>query len=157
LAATAQAQADRQAGIVGIMTDESGAVLRGVTITATSPALQVGQMSTVSEVQGAYRLTNLPVGTYEVTYTLDGFRTVKRDSIRLTGGFTGTLDVAMPVGAINETLTVSAAGPVVDVVSSRPETTLTRETLELIPTSRNGMQALMAQPPGTRSTLDVGG
>ena len=62
LAATAQAQADRQAGIVGIMTDESGAVLPGVTIAATSPALQVGQMSTVSEVQGAYRLTNLPVG-----------------------------------------------------------------------------------------------
>ena len=157
LAATAQAQADRQASIVGIMTDESGAVLPGVTITATSPALQVGQMSTVSEVQGAYRLTNLPLGTYEVTYTLDGFRTVKRDSIRLTGGFTATLDVAMPVGTINETLTVSAAGPVVDVVSSRPETTLTRETLELIPTSRNGMQALMAQAPGTRSNLDVGG
>ena len=104
-----------------------------------------------------YRLTNLPVGTYEVTYSLDGFRTVKRESVRLTGGFTATLDIVMGIGAINETLTVSAASPVVDVVSSRPETTLTRETLELIPTSRNGMQALLTQAPGTRSNLDVGG
>ena len=156
-ATTVLAQGSQQASIVGIVADESGAVLPGVGVTAASAALLVGTVSTVSDGQGAYRLTNLPVGTYEVTYSLDGFRTVKRESVRLTGGFTATLDIMMGIGAINETLTVSAASPVVDVVSSRPETTLTRETLELIPTSRNGMQALLTQAPGTRSNLDVGG
>src|SRR5262249_4745285 len=149
--------ADRLASIIGLVTDESGGVLPGVTVTATSPSLQVAQVTTVSDGQGNYRLTNLPNGTYEVTYTLDGFRTVKRDNVRLTGGFTATLEIKMPVGALNETLTVSAASPVVDVVSSNPKTTLTLETLELIPTSRNGMQALLAQAPGTRANLDAGG
>ncbi|PYR38949.1 MAG: hypothetical protein DMF90_01595, partial [Acidobacteria bacterium] len=148
---------DSQASIVGVVTDESGAVLPGVTVSATSPTLQRAQVSAVTDAQGNYRLTNLPIGTYEVTYALDGFRTVKRESVQLTGGFTATLDIKMLVGALNETLTVSAASPVVDVVSSNPRTTLTLETLELIPTSRNGMQALLAQAPGTRSNVDVGG
>jgi hypothetical protein len=63
----------------------------------------------------------------------------------------------MKLGSLNETVTVSGASPVVDVASSTPTTALTRETLELIPTSRNGVQALMAQAPGTRTNVDVGG
>ena len=83
-ATTAWAQGTQQASIVGVVTDESGAVLPGVTVTATSAALQVGKISAVSDSQGAYRLANLPIGTYEVSYALDGFRSVKRESVRLT-------------------------------------------------------------------------
>src|SRR5262245_40777412 len=74
------------ATINGQVADESGAVLPGVTITATSPALQVQQVTTVSDAEGRYRLTPLPIGTYTVTFELAGFRSVRREDIRLTAG-----------------------------------------------------------------------
>src|SRR5580765_6640008 len=151
------AQAGAQANIIGVITDESGAVLPGVNVTASSPSLLVGQVSATSDASGEYRLSNLPLGMYEVTYSLDGFQGVKRESVRLTAGFTAKIDVPMKLGSLNETITVSGASPVVDVASSTPRTALTRETLELIPTSRNGVQALLAQAPGTRTNVDVGG
>jgi hypothetical protein len=157
MAPLASAQTNTQATIEGVVTDESGAVLPGVTVTATSPNLQVGQMTAVTDASGEYRIGPLPIGTYEITYALEGFQQVRREDVRLTAGFTAKLDVGLKLGALNESITVSGASPVVDVASATPRTALTRETLELIPTSRNGVQALLAQAPGTRSNLDVGG
>ena len=77
--------------------------------------------------------------------------------MRLTAGFTAKLDVSLKVGALEETIIVSGQSPVVDVASTNPTTSLTRETLELIATSRNGLQAVLAQAPGVRTNLDVGG
>src|SRR5262245_34970930 len=105
----AQAQ---EANIIGQVTDESGAVLPGVTVTATSPALQVPQVTTVSDERGEYRLAALPIGTYTVEYTLSGFQTVRREDVRLTAGFTAKVDAAMKLGALAETVTVSGAAPV---------------------------------------------
>ena len=153
LAVAGQAQ---EASIIGQVTDESGAVLPGVTVTATSPALQVPQVTDVTNDRGEYRLTPLPIGTYTVQYELAGFGTVRRQDIRLTAGFTARVDVALKVGALQETVTVSGAAPVVDVTSSATRTQLTRETLELIPTSRTGIQSVMVQAPGVRTNLDFG-
>ena len=75
LARSASAQTGATASIVGRVTDESNAVLPGVTVTATSPALQVPQVSDVTSATGEYRLTTLPVGTYIVEFALSGFRT----------------------------------------------------------------------------------
>jgi hypothetical protein len=155
--APAFGQTNALATLTGVVTDESGAVLPGVAITAVSPSLQVGQVTAITDPTGEYRLSGLPIGTYEVTYTIDGFQTVRRADVRLTAGFTARIDVGLKLGSLNESITVSGASPVVDVASSTPRTALTRETLELIPTSRNGVQALLAQAPGTRSNLDVGG
>lgn len=151
------AQTNAQATIEGVVTDESGAVLPGVAVTAISPSLQVGQVTAVTSASGEYRIGPLPIGTYDVTYALEGFQLVRRADVRLTAGFTARLDVGLKLGALTESITVSGASPVVDVASATPRTALTRETLELIPTSRNGVQALLAQAPGTRSNLDVGG
>src|SRR5207244_7693669 len=96
----AAGQAQTTASIVGRVTDESGGILPGVTVTATGPALQVPQVVAVTDAQGDYRLTPLPIGTYEATYTLTGFQTVKRDGLRLTGGFVARVDVVLKVGAI---------------------------------------------------------
>src|SRR5262245_2076446 len=93
-------QAQTTASIIGQVTDEIGAVLPGVTVTATSPALQVPQVVAVTDAQGDYRLSPLPIGTYEVTYALVGFQTVRRDSLRLTGGFVAKVDVPLKIGAI---------------------------------------------------------
>src|SRR5262245_40069209 len=147
----------QDASIIGQITDESGAVLPGVTVTASSPSLQVQTVTGVTNERGEYRLSPLPIGTYEVVYTLSGFQTVRQQNIRLTVGFVAKLDVSMKVGSLEESVTVSGQSPVVDVTSTSTTTQLTKETLELIPTTRNGLLSLMAQAPGVRGNLDVGG
>src|SRR2546428_8271359 len=144
----------QEASIIGQVTDDTGAVLPGVTVTATSPALQVPQVIAVSNERGEYRLTPLPLGTYAVEYVLAGFQTLQRPDLRLTAGFTAKVDVVMKVSALSETITVSGASPVVDTMSTTSTTQLTRETLEVIPTGRNSIVALMLQAPGARPQLD---
>src|SRR4029453_15076897 len=157
LVSPAFSQTAAQASIIGVVTDESGAVLPGVNVTATSASLQVGAVNAVTDGNGEYRLSNLPLGTYEVSYELAGFQAGTRAGGRRAAGFTAQLDIPLKLGSLNEAITVSGASPVVDVASSTPVTSLTRETLELIPPSRNGVQALLAQVPGARTNVDVGG
>ena len=144
----------QEAGILGQVTDESGAILPGVTVTATSPALQVPQVTDVTNERGEYRLSPLPIGTYTVEYVLQGFQTVRREDLRLTIGFQAKVDVALKIGTLEESITVSGEAPVVDVTSTTSRTQLTRETLEVIPTGRNSIVALMIQSPGARPQLD---
>ena len=153
----AAGQAQVTGSIVGRVTDESGAVLPGVTVTATSPALQIPQVIDVTDGQGDYRLTPLPIGTYRVVYTLTGFQTVRREDLRLTAGFIARVDVVLKVGAVEETVTVSGVSPTVDVQSTGSVTVLTKETLEVNPSSRSGIISIMNQSPAVRSQLDVGG
>src|SRR6185295_12885630 len=77
----------QEAGILGTVTDESGGILPGVTVTATGPALQVPSMISITDERGEYRLTPLPIGTYTVEYALSGFQTVRREGIILTASF----------------------------------------------------------------------
>ena len=149
-------QAAAPAGIIGQITDGTGGVLPGVTVTATSPALQVPSVTTVTDAQGEYRLTPLPIGLYTVVYELAGFQNLRRENVRLTVGFVAKLDLALNVGAVSETITVSGASPLVDVTNTATRTELTREQLDVLPTSRDGVKAFMGQVPGVRSNLDVG-
>ena len=144
----------QEASIIGQVTDDTGAVLPGVTIVATSPSLQVPQVTVVTDERGEYRITPLPLGNYSVEYSLEGFQSIRRTDQRLTAGFTAKVDVVMKVSTLNETITVSGAAPVVDVTSTTSTTQLTRETLEVIPTGRNSIVALMIQAPGARPQLD---
>ena len=149
--------AQNDATIIGQVKDPGGLVLPGVTVVATSPALQLPSVSAVTNENGEYRLASLPIGTYEITYRLSGFEMARREAIRLTIGFTARVDLAMKIGAMEETVTVSGASPVVDATSTTTNTQLTRETLELVPSTRNGLLSLMQQSPGVRGNLDVGG
>jgi len=125
-----------QASIVGTVSDASGAVLPGVTVEASSPALIERVRTVVSNSVGQYAIEDLRPGTYTVTFTLPGFTTVVREDIVLTGEFIATVDGSMAVGAVTETITVSGETPIVDVTSSRTQATITAETIEAIPTSR---------------------
>ena len=145
------------ASIIGQVTDESGAVLPGVTVSVTSPALQVPQVTDVTNEVGEYRVAPLPIGVYQVTFELAGFRPVQRQEVRLTVGFTARIDVSMGLASVAETITVSGAAPVVDVTATSGSTLLTKETLQLTPTSRNGNMSFLTLAPGVRSFLDVGG
>src|SRR5688572_26749177 len=153
----AVAAAQQAAGIIGRVTDETSGIMPGVTVTATSPALQVPSVTTVTDVNGEYRLSPLPIGIYTVEYSLAGFNSVKHEGVRLTVGFTARVDTQLQVGSLQESITVSGASPVVDTTSTSATTQFTRETIELIPTSRNGIVSLLAQAPGVRTLRDVGG
>jgi hypothetical protein len=151
------AEGQQASAFFGVVKDESGAVLPGVTVTVTSPSLLVKEMSDVTDPQGEYRVTPLPIGTYEVTFTLQGFQTVRREAVRLTQGFAARVDVVLKVGGLEETVTVSGASPIVDPTTSTSATVLTKETLDLTPTDRNGLLTLVTETPGARGNLDVGG
>src|SRR5207245_9341198 len=90
----------------------------------------------------------------KVTFSLVGFRTVIREGIELTAGFTATVNIQMAVGAVAETITVAGTSPIVDVQSVTTQTVMTRDVLDAIPTGRN-IQAVGIMIPGT--ALSVGG
>src|SRR6186997_2257591 len=154
--ATAGQGAGNPAGISGAVTDNTGAILPGVTVTATGPALQVPSVTAVSDERGEFRLSPLPIGVYTVLFELPGFQNVRREGVRLTVGFTARVDSEMNVGAVSETITVSGASPLVDTTSTATSTELTKEQLEVLPTSRDGFHSFMNQVPGVRTNLDVG-
>jgi len=131
----ASASAQINGSITGVVKDASGAVLPGVTIEVASPALIERVRTAVSDGQGLYRIVDLRPGTYSVTFTLPGFSTLKREGLELTAGFTASVNADMKVGELAETITVSGETPVVDLQNVRQQTTLSRTTLEALPTS----------------------
>src|SRR5262245_10645525 len=135
-----------QASIQGIVKDTSGAVLPGVTVEASSPALIEKTRSTVTDGAGAYQIINLIPGTYTVTFTLSGFNVFKRDGIELTGTFVATINADMKVGAIQETITVTGETPLVDVRSAGVQKVVTKEIVDAVPTGRLGINLAALQP-----------
>ena len=112
---TAFAQSVSSGTIEGTVKDESNAVLPGVTVTVTSPSLQVGQLIQVSDSEGSYKFVDLPAGTYRLRADLAGFSAVIREDLRLTVGFNARIDLTLKLGAVEESITVSGQSPVVDV------------------------------------------
>src|SRR5436190_4043452 len=125
-----------QASIVGTVKDASGAVLPGVTVEASSPALIEKTRSVVTNSVGHYSIEDLRPGTYAVSFSLTGFATVKREGIELTGSFIATVNADMKVGNVSETVTVSGEAPVVDVTSAHNQQVISGETVGEIPSSR---------------------
>src|SRR5678809_1478286 len=122
-----------QSSITGVVRDASGGVLPGVTVEAASPALIEGVRSAVTDAQGIYKVVDLRPGTYTVTFSLPGFRSLKRDGLNLPAEFSATVNADLAVGALEETVTVSGEAPVVDVKSSRAQTQFEKSTIEALP------------------------
>ena len=151
------AYAQASASIVGTVKDASGAVLPGVTVEASSPALIEKTRSVVSNGVGQYSIENLRPGTYTVTFTLTGFSTVKREGIELAGAFVATVNAELKVGAVSETITVSGEAPVVDVTSARTQEVISGETVSALPTSRQYGGLIALVPAINVQGNDVGG
>jgi hypothetical protein len=155
LAATADAQEFR-GRINGVVTDNTGAVLPGVTVTASSTAMIQSPVQVTGE-DGTYRFIALNPGTYTLTFELPGFGTVKREGIRVVINQTLTVDQQMQVATLQETVTVTGESPVVDTSTTTVGTNFTKELLTEIPNARD-IWAAMAQAPGLQMTaFDVGG
>lgn len=134
-------------------------MLPGVTVEATSPALIERVRSVVTDEQGQYKIVDLRPGTYTVTFTLQGFSTVKREGIELTTGFTANVNGDMKVGALEETIVVTGASPVVDTQNVRKQNILSREILEAIPAAHTtqGWAAITLGVSVISTQQDVGG
>jgi hypothetical protein len=148
--------AAQTSAIAGEVKDTSGAVLPGVTVEVTSPALIEKVRSAVTDDAGRYSIVQLVSGVYTVTFTLPGFSTVRRENVELTADFTAPVNAELKVGAIEETITVAAETPIVDVQSITTRTVMTRDMLDAIPTGRN-IQAVGIMIPGTQLALGGGG
>src|SRR5688572_15184802 len=111
--------ASAQASLAGTVRDASGAVLPGVTVEASSPALIEKARTAVTDGTGQYRITELRPGTYSLTFTLPGFTTVQREGVAVSGIAVITIDADMRVGGVQETITVTGETPIVDVQSTR--------------------------------------
>ena len=159
LASSAFAQgggASSTGAINGKVSDSSGAILPGVTVTAASPSL-MGVQTTVTSESGAYRFPALPPGTYSLAYELAGFNSLRRENIVLTLGFTATVNVELGVASLNETVTVTGESPVIDTSSTRVQQNFKLAELQSIPNGRDMWSLLAVTPAVQMSRIDVGG
>ena len=129
----ARTSAQATSAIAGLVKDSSGAVLPGVTVEASSPALIEKVRTVVTDGQGQYRIADLVPGTYTLAFSLTGFSTVKHEGLQLSSGFTATINADMRVGSLEETITVSGQSPLVDVQTTTAQKTLSHDLLESLP------------------------
>ncbi len=149
LALSAPAVAGAQAingTIEGTVVDDQGALLPGVLVTVTN--LDTGdQRTVVSNENGLYRALLLPLGTYRVSAELQGFRKFEQSGITLRAGMTAVINVSLSVGAVAETITVTADSPVVDLAKIEQGRTITEAEIKTLPlTSRNPYNFALLQP-----------
>src|SRR3954471_21246641 len=122
--------------IFGKVTDESGAVLPGATVTLTGPSLLQPQMATTSET-GSFQFPRLSVGTDNVKFELTGFKAVIKEGIRVTVDFSANVSTQLGVSAVQETVTVTGETPIVDTKQTGTRQTFTIEQLQQIPSARD--------------------
>ena len=158
LAASAHAQSvtATTGAINGKVTDATGAILPGVTVTISSPAMQ-GVRTTVTNEEGAYRFPAVPPGDYTIKYELGGFSTVVREGIRVGIGFTATVNAELKVASLQESVTVTGASPVVDVTSTVTATAFDQTRLAALPNARDFWTVLAAAPAIQVTRIDVAG
>jgi hypothetical protein len=146
-----------QSGIAGQVKDATGGALPGVTVEAASDVLIERTRSVITDGEGQYRFVDLRPGSYDLTFSLAGFATIKREGITLPADFVATINTEMRVGSLEETLTVTGDAPLVDVQSTGRSQVLTRDVLDAIPTGRS-FQSVGQLVVGVQlSRPDVGG
>jgi hypothetical protein len=152
----ASAQSITVGKLTGTIMDDQGAPLPGVTLEVTSPAL-MGKRATVSSARGTYFFLNLPVGTYTLTASMANFKTIVREKITISMAETIVVNILMEIGRIEESVTVTAASPIVDAKSSQVDSKLDSQMLDKLPTARNAFYDLSLTTPGMYDHGSVGG
>ena len=138
------------AGLQGTVKDSSGGTVAKATVEVTSPAL-IGVKRADTDATGYFRFTNLPPGTYAATITATGFRTNKQQGIELAVGHLPSLNVVLEVGAVTETVDVSAQAALIDPTQSKVQTNIPDTNLMNLPTQSLSFQSVIQFAPGARS------
>ncbi|HEV3059556.1 MAG TPA: carboxypeptidase regulatory-like domain-containing protein [Vicinamibacterales bacterium] len=155
-AASAQTVSATTGAINGKVTDTTGAILPGVTISISSPSMQ-GTRTDITREDGAYRFSAIPPGDYTITYELSGFEKVTRQGLRVGLGFTATVNIELRVASLAESVTVSGQSPVVDVATTKTSTNFDSQQLASLPNARDFWSILAAAPAIQMQRIDVGG
>jgi len=142
----------QEAILTGTVADASGGVLPGVTVTAVHEATG-NRFVAVTDERGVYRVP-ARVGSYQLTAELQGFTTISRSGIQLLVGQTITLDFQMAVSTIQETVTVNAEAPLLNVASSSLGGNINPEQVQELPVQGRNWMALAMLAPGSRMTSD---
>src|SRR6185295_7762582 len=150
------AHAQALGSIFGKVTDSSGGVLPGVTVTVTGTGLQQPLVATTSE-NGTYQFPSVPIGTYTVAFELASFKKAVRPNVIITTGFNAGVDQKLDIGQISDEVTVSAASPVVDTKKVTTGAVFTADVLEKIPTARDPWQIINMTPGVQLNGFNVGG
>ena len=159
LSGVVAAQSVSTGTIAGTIKDTTGGVLPGVTVEASSPVLIEKTRAAVTDAQGNYKILELRPGPYTVTFTLPGFASIRREGLEVATGFTANVSAEMRVGAMEETVTVTGASPVVDVQNVRFQQVLSRDVWDSLPTGKtlsSYVQLTLGAVMGA-SGQDVGG
>jgi hypothetical protein len=128
----APVRAQATAELNGRVTDSSGGVLPGVTVTATQTATGLVR-TVVTDGDGNYLISNLPTGPYRLEISLQGFKNYVQTGLVLTVGATPTINAALELGSLEETVTVEAAAPLVDVRSAGISSVVEQERIVELP------------------------
>ena len=158
LAIAAAGHAQTLGTIAGVVRDTSGAILPGVNVEVASPALIEKTRTAVTDGSGQYAITNLTIGSYDVTFSIQGFSTVKREGVGVLANFTAQINAEMKVGSVTETVTVTGESPLVDVQGTITNRAVTSDLIKAIPNGGTMFQ-LAAMMPGVSISggQDVGG
>jgi hypothetical protein len=132
--------------IQGQVKDQTGAVIPGAKVTATSPAL-VRALDVTTDSAGGYNFPKAPVGTYVVTVSHQGFKTVKNENVVVGLGKTTSVDFDVPAGNVSESVTITSGGETIDVTSSKSATNITEKIIENTPKGRT-FNTILQYAPG---------
>ena len=141
-------------GITGVVTDPSGGAIADTTITAISDATTLTRTQKTNSV-GSYDFVNLPIGSYTLTFSHDGFDTQKVPAIVVQADRTATLNVALKVGQVGTTVTVDAT-PLLNAVDTTNGYILEKAQLESIPLPTGSFTGLAILSPGVNAELSSG-
>jgi len=156
MAIAVPARAQRTTGeIVGTVTDESGAVLPGVTVTIRGAGVP-GAPTVVTSETGAYRFPALPPGEYSLEFALQGFAGLRREAIPVGVGAVIDLKIQLKVSTLSETVTVTGESPVVNLSSTTVSTNYNREWVLEAPIRRFSFFDLVNSAPGVSATSTLG-
>jgi len=142
----AHAQAT-SATVQGVVTDNQGAVLPGVTVTVTNAETGLAR-DVVSTEAGFYRVAALPPGTYTIAAALEGFAAYNRTGLVLTVGQTAAIDIPLALAGVTEAVTISAETPLIDTTSNALGTTVTKAQLDDLPLAGRDFATLARLAPG---------
>ncbi len=152
----AQTVSNTAGAINGTVTDSTKAVLPGVTVTLSGSAV-MGAPSTTTTESGSFRFSAVPPGAYTLKFELSGFGTVIHEGLRVSVGFTATVNTELTPATIAESVTVSGESPVVDVTSTQVATRYDAELLASLPGARDYWAVLAQTPAVSMGRMDVGG
>ena len=145
---------EQTGGVDGVVRDNTGAVLPGVTVELTGRS--IGTVTTVTDAAGKYRFPRVPSGVYNVKASLMGYTPAEAKNVDVTLGKTLTVDLDLSLGSVSESITVTADAPLVDTTSSATSASISREQIDLVPKGRD-FSSVVSQAAGASNEGFVGG